>query len=133
MDRKNNVDPVEKPKRKTHTSTAVKRRYNNKVYSRAYADLPKDLVTAFKETVTANETTTAEVLRNVIVQYIEDTKKNASKRRYNDKAYARIYADLPKEMVTEFKEAVALNGASVAAVFRKAMEEYVEDNSEKNN
>lgn len=133
MDKNNNAVPAEKPKRKTYTSTAVKRRYNNKVYSRAYADLPKDLVIAFKETVTANETTTAAVLRNVIERYIEDTKKNASKRRYSDKAYARIYADLPKEMVAEFKEAVSLNGVSVAAVFRKAMEEYIEDNSQKNN
>lgn len=51
MDEKNNAVSDEKPKRKTHTSTAVKRRYNNKVYSRVYADLPKELVTAVKKKI----------------------------------------------------------------------------------
>lgn len=34
--------------RKTKTSTAVKQRYNNKVYSRVQASLPKDTVAAFR-------------------------------------------------------------------------------------
>ena len=34
----------ETPKRKTHTSTAVKRRYNEKTYDMVRASLPKDLV-----------------------------------------------------------------------------------------
>lgn len=33
---------------KTTTSTEVKRRYNERVYSRIYLQLPKDLVEAFK-------------------------------------------------------------------------------------
>lgn len=32
-----------KPKRKTHTSTAVKRRYNDKTYTRFVADLRNEL------------------------------------------------------------------------------------------
>lgn len=33
---------------KTTTSTEVKRRYNERVYSRIYLQLPKDIVEAFK-------------------------------------------------------------------------------------
>jgi hypothetical protein len=35
---------AETEKRKTHTSTAVKRRYNAKTYKRIAVDLPKKLV-----------------------------------------------------------------------------------------
>lgn len=129
MGEKSKAATAEKPKRKTYTSTAVKRRYNNKVYSRVRADLPKELVTAVKEKITANGTTTAAVLRKAIERYIEEN-GNATKRIYNDKAYARIYADLPKELAAKFKETVAANGTSTAAVFRKSLEEYLDDKSE---
>lgn len=86
MYEKNNVNPVEKPKRKTHTSTAVKRRYNNKVYSRAYADLPSDLLTAFKNIIAAKGITIAAVLRKVIEQYIEDNKGNAISKMQKSKS-----------------------------------------------
>mgnify|MGYP002422612374 CR=1 FL=1 len=128
MDEKNNVNPVEKPKRKTHTSTAVKRRYNNKVYLRAYADLPSDLLTAFKNIIAAKGITIAAVLRKVIEQYIEDNKGNAAKRKYNNKETLRVYADLPKELVSEFREVVAENSETAAGVLRKAVEKYVQDN-----
>ena len=90
MDEKNNVSPAEKPKRKTHTSTAVKRRYNNKVYSRAYADLPSDLVTALKNIIADKKISIASVLREAIEQYIEDNKGNAAKRKYNNKETLRV-------------------------------------------
>lgn len=35
-------------KRKTTTSTEVKRRYNEKVYSKVQAELPKEIVSAFR-------------------------------------------------------------------------------------
>ncbi len=127
MDEKNNAVPAKKPKRKTHTSTAVKRRYNNKVYSRVYADLPNELVAAVKKKIATNDTTTAAVLRNAIEQYIEEN-ENATKHIYNDKIYARVYADLPKELIAKFKETVAANGTSTAAVFRKSLEMYLDDN-----
>ncbi|GHU56987.1 hypothetical protein AGMMS49975_21500 [Clostridia bacterium] len=63
---------AEKPKRKTHTSTEVKRRYNSKVYTRVFADLPKDLVATFKEAVKQNKTTTAAIFRKTIEQYIAE-------------------------------------------------------------
>lgn len=130
VDEKNNATPAEKPKRKTHTSTAVKRRYNNKVYSRAYADLPSDLVTALKNIIADKKISIASVLREAIEQYIEDNKGNAAKRKYNNKETLRVYADLPKELVTEFREVIEDNSESAAAVLRMAIEQYIEDNKE---
>lgn len=129
MSENNKATPAEKPKRKTRTSTAVKRRYNNKVYSRVRADLPKELVVAVKEKIKANGTTTADVLRKAIERYIEEN-ENATKHIYTDKEYARIYADLPKELAAKFKETVAANGTSTAAVLRKSLEEYLDGTSE---
>ena len=37
----------EKQKRKTHTSTDVKRRYNEKVYDRISLSVPKEMAAAF--------------------------------------------------------------------------------------
>lgn len=65
---------AEKPKRKTHTSSAVKRRYNNKTYSRITVDLSKALVAEFKETLARNGETTASVLRAAIEKYIAENK-----------------------------------------------------------
>lgn len=101
---------------------------SNKVYSRAYADLPSDLVTSFKNIIAAKEITMAAVLRKEIEQYIEDNKGNVAKRKYNNKKTLRVYADLPKELVTEFREVVSENSEMAASVFRKAIEKYVEDN-----
>ena len=36
-------------RRKTHTSTEVKRRYNAKVYTQISASVPKEMAAAFKE------------------------------------------------------------------------------------
>lgn len=68
-------------KRKTHTSTEVKRRYNVKVYSRVFADLPKDLVAKFKEAAAKNGDTTASVLRNALEQYIENSEGKINKNK----------------------------------------------------
>ncbi len=129
MDEKEKAAPTENAKRKTHTSSATKNRYNKKVYTRARADLPKDLVSKFKETVAANGTTTAAVLRKAVEKYIEDS-ESTTKHIYGNNGYTRIYAALPKDLVAKFKEAVANNGTSTAAVFRKALEQYIENNCE---
>ena len=63
---------IEKPKRKTHTSTAVKRRYNEKTYSRVFADLPKELVADFRESVQEQGVSVASVLKACIEQYLTD-------------------------------------------------------------
>lgn len=65
------VEENNKPKRKTHTSTAVKRRYNAKTYTRIFADLPKELVANFKAAIREDGTTTAEVFRTAINEYLK--------------------------------------------------------------
>lgn len=58
-------------KRKTYTSTEVKRRYNKKVYTRIFADLPTELVEKFKVIAKENGDTTASILRECIKEYIK--------------------------------------------------------------
>lgn len=53
----------EAPKRKTHTSTAVKRRYNDKTYTMVRASLPKDLVARFKAKCEADGIPQAQVIK----------------------------------------------------------------------
>jgi hypothetical protein len=73
--------PQTKPKRKTKTSTAVKRRYMNKVYTRIYADLPKELVASFKAATREHGTTTADVFRKTMERFIAEYPPHASDSR----------------------------------------------------
>ena len=57
---------------KTHTSSAVKRRYNNKVYSPVTVYLPKDLVAQFKEQCVTREVSQASVVRAAIEQFLAE-------------------------------------------------------------
>jgi len=50
------------------------------------------------------------------------------KRRYMDKTYTRVYADLPKELAANFKAATAAHGSSAAEVIRKAVEQFLAEN-----
>jgi hypothetical protein len=68
----NAMPNTEKPKRKTVTSTAVKRRYNEKVYARIYADLPKQLVSDFKAATVQNGATTAGIFRRSMEQFLSE-------------------------------------------------------------
>ncbi len=43
------IENQEKPKRKTHTSSEVKRRYNAKTYTRIALDVRNEIATAYKE------------------------------------------------------------------------------------
>jgi metal-responsive CopG/Arc/MetJ family transcriptional regulator len=45
-----------------------------------------------------------------------------------EKVYTRIYADLPKQLVSDFKTATRENGTSTAEIFRKTMEQYIGEN-----
>lgn len=66
-------EPItQKPKRKTHTSTAVIKKYRKKVYTRIYAELPKTLVAQFKESVKRNGTSTAAVFREAMERYLSE-------------------------------------------------------------
>lgn len=53
---------------------------------------------------------------------------SAVKNRYKKKVYTRILADLPKDMVAEFKKLVAENGTTVSAIMREAVEKYISEN-----
>lgn len=58
--------------RKTTTSTQVKRRYNDSVYSKIQCELPKDTVTAFKEKCRETGVSQASVILEAIEAFIND-------------------------------------------------------------
>ncbi len=47
------------------------------------------------------------------------------KRRYNEKAYSMLAAQLPKQLVTDFKDKCRSQGISQASVIRNALERFV--------
>ena len=57
-------------RRKSKTSSEVKRRYNDKVYSKIQAELPKETVTAFKAKCTERGVSQASVLLEAIERFI---------------------------------------------------------------
>lgn len=61
---------MEEKKRKTTTSTAVKRRYNEKVYSQVTAQLPKELVSRFKEKCNAEGISQSQIIRKAIEDFL---------------------------------------------------------------
>ena len=63
----------EKSKRKTTTSSEVKRRYNNKVYSPVAAQLPKELVANFKEACKKRGISQASVIKKAIEQFLNES------------------------------------------------------------
>lgn len=60
------------PEQKKHTSTAVKQRYNNKVYSTVKAQLPKDLVLRFKEKCKAEGISQAQITKKAIENFLNE-------------------------------------------------------------
>ncbi len=62
---------MEAKKRKTTTSTAVKARYNDKVYSQLAFKLPKDLVKAFKEKCAAEGISQAKIIKEAIEEFLK--------------------------------------------------------------
>lgn len=67
------MDNPTPPKRKTHTSTDVKRRYNEKVYSVVSASAPKELVAAFKAKCAAEGVSQAQVIKKAMEDFLADT------------------------------------------------------------
>lgn len=61
-------------KRKTTTSSAVKRKYNNKVYSVVKAELPKELVADFKELCKEKGVSQASIIKNALEEFINENK-----------------------------------------------------------
>ena len=50
------------------------------------------------------------------------------KSRYRKKVYARVYADLPKELVENFRAVISEKGVSMASVLKVALEQYLLEN-----
>lgn len=49
------------------------------------------------------------------------------KRRYNEKTYARLVADVPKDTAKRFKEKCQAKGTSQRQVFLDAIEKFLRD------
>ena len=49
----------------------------------------------------------------------------AAKRRYNEKTYTMLAAQLPKELVAEFKAKCKRQGVSQASILKVALETYL--------
>lgn len=57
-------------KRKTKTSSEVKRRYNAKVYTQIAASVPKELAAAFKEKCAAEGIPQAQIIKKAIEDFL---------------------------------------------------------------
>lgn len=64
--------PDNEIKRKTHTSSEVKRRYNQKTYGAVSVQLPKDLVARFKEKCKAEGISQAQVVKKAIEAFLAE-------------------------------------------------------------
>lgn len=49
-----------------------------------------------------------------------------SKRKYNDKTYTRVYADLEKDMVERFKEKCNAESIPQAKIIKSAVEKFLD-------
>lgn len=59
-------------RRKTHTSTAVKQRYNEKVYTQIAASVPKEMAAAFKAKCLEKGIPQAQVIKKAIEQFLSE-------------------------------------------------------------
>ena len=57
-------------KRKSETSSAVKRRYNQKTYGAVTAYVPKDLAADFKEKCVAEGVSQAQIIKKAIEDFL---------------------------------------------------------------
>lgn len=61
---------METEKRKTRTSTAVKNRYNQKVYDQIAIKVPKELAATFKEKCAAEGVPQAQIIKKAIEEFL---------------------------------------------------------------
>lgn len=59
-------------KRKTHTSTAVKQRYNEKVYDVVSVRVPKEMAAAFRAKCTELGVPQAQVIKTAIERFLAE-------------------------------------------------------------
>lgn len=62
--------PEEAKKRKTHTSTAVKRRYAQKVYESMRFDIPKQLAADFRQKCADEGVSMASVVKDAMSAFV---------------------------------------------------------------
>lgn len=65
------VNIMSESNRKTHTSTAVKRRYAAKVYESMRFDIPKALAAAFRQKCASCGVSMAGVVKNAMSDFVE--------------------------------------------------------------
>lgn len=63
---------VEPKKRKTKTSTAVKNRYNAKVYDSIIVRVPKEMASSFKEKCAAKGIPQAQIIKRAIEEFLQE-------------------------------------------------------------
>ncbi len=56
------------------------------------------------------------------------TTSSEIKHRYNNKVYATVRAELPKDLVNEFKEICKEKNISQASVLKSSIEKFIEEN-----
>lgn len=49
------------------------------------------------------------------------------KRKYNDRVYGKIQAELPKDIVEQFKEKCKIEGVSQASVLKTSIEAFLKN------
>ena len=59
-------------KRKSETSSAVKRRYNQKTYGAVTAYVPKDLAAAFKDKCAVKGISQAQIIKKAIEDFLSE-------------------------------------------------------------
>ncbi|HAY73931.1 MAG TPA: hypothetical protein DCY31_08875 [Ruminococcaceae bacterium] len=57
-------------KRKTHTSSQVKNRYNKKVYTQISAHIPKEMAAEFKAKCAAEGIPQAQIIKKAIADFL---------------------------------------------------------------
>ena len=62
---------MEEKKRRTKTSTEVKRRYNDKTYDVISIRVPKETAEAFKKKCAAEGFPQAQIIKRAIAEYLE--------------------------------------------------------------
>ena len=67
---------MEETKRKTQTSSAVKRKYNQKAYGAVTAYLPKEMVEAFKQKCAETGISQAAIVRAAVEKFLADGANN---------------------------------------------------------
>ena len=67
---------MEEKKRKTKTSTAVKRRYNEKTYTVISTRIPKEMAERFKGKCAADGVPQAQIIKKSIEDFLNGGKEN---------------------------------------------------------